>query len=218
MTSTWETESFRNNLHGQRIFQSRHTEHFFSVIVAAVVRDRTIDCMFHFNSWICKSFAFLFYFFKLAGNAFVCRFMCVLHCILHGWRRLRRKRRKTTGEYVFIHWRSCMTIKIAWKTSRPPYSTLSMWCSYYLITALPIKMAIHKPQTHTHTDSYTHSTMEAIPFISFVVSFDVMRINPSYCHFHFLPHKVAVIRTHIAQKLFFIHADGSECWRKAFYC
>lgn len=51
-------------------------------------------------------------------------------------------------------------------------------------------------------------------FISFVVLPDAIRINPSYCHFHFLPHKIDVIRAQRKSCSSFMQMW--MCWRKRF--
>lgn len=84
---------------------------------------------------------------------------------------------------------------------------ISVMLSYYLITALPIK------------NGYARATftMEPKAFMCFHFVrglFDAIRINPSYCHFHILPHKVArvisVLFLCVRKRTFFIHADARK--------
>lgn len=60
-------------------------------------------------------------------------------------------------------------------------------------------------------------TMEPKAFMCFHFVrglFDAIRINPSYCHFHILPHKVArvisVLFLCVRKRTFFIHADARK--------
>lgn len=103
------------------------------------------------HSWICKSFVF-FYFWKLAVNAFVCRFVCVYFIAMH----LNVERKKYEPRSLFHTHFSYLAIKMYEDDPAASYTAYYQCDMLYLaliilITALLIKMAIHKP----HTDRFT---------------------------------------------------------------
>lgn len=94
----------------------------------------------------------IFYFWKLAVNAFVCRFVCVYFIAMH----LNVQRKKYEPRSLFHTHFSYLAIKMYEDDPAASYTAYYQCDMLYLaliilITALLIKMAIHKP----HTDKFT---------------------------------------------------------------